>query len=121
MAIVITGLIVWFLPRSSAQEAQSILMPPHSQSPHWDHISILDFGRALPYITDRYMQELAYQWFTAHVDAAEEHGNSEAMLKRNRTMELFHYQLDLSTCQHQNCGWGNPQQDLAIPEDYFLH
>ncbi len=111
---------MWFLPRSFAQGSIGPAAP-RAHSPHWDHINIQDFGRALPYITDRHIQDLTHQWFTAHVDAAEEHGNAEALRKQNTTMELFHYQLDLSTCQHQNCGWGNPQEDLSIPEDYFLH
>jgi hypothetical protein len=121
MAIVVGGLIALFLARSSAQEAHPVLIPPRLHSPHWDHINILDFGRALPYITDPTIQGLAYEWFTAHVDAAEEHNNAAPMQKQNTTMNLFHYQLDLSTCRHHNCGWGNPPEEVPIPEDYFLH
>ena len=116
-----TGFIIVLLPRSAAEDAQSVLLPPRAHSPHWDHIRILDFGRSLPYITDPHIQGLAYEWFTAHVDAAEEHNNAAPMRKHNTTMELFHYHLDLSTCQHANCGWTNPSEDLSIPEDYFLH
>ena len=41
------------------------------------------------------------------------------MRKHNATMELFHYPLNLSTCLHQNSGWGNPLEDVSLP-DYFF-
>lgn len=50
--IVMTGFIIVLLPRSAAEDAQSVLLPPRAHSPHWDHIRILDFSRSLPYITD---------------------------------------------------------------------
>jgi hypothetical protein len=112
--------IIFVLPPLQAN-GQGGPLPPRSESPHWQHINILDFGRALLYITSPQVQATAYEWFTRHVDAAEAHGNAGSFKKNNATIKLFEYRLDLSMCQHQGCGWTERPEDLSLPEEYFLH
>ena len=93
--------------------AQSTIVSPASQSSHWNHINIADFGRALPYQGDASVRATAYQWFGQHVDLAEVTGNAADLRSTNPTMRLFIYQLDLSTFANAD--------SANLPEDYFLH
>jgi hypothetical protein len=93
---------------------------PRPQSPHWDHINVLDFGRGVKYMPAQF-NATANDWFASHVDVAESPiSESKA---RNATMKSFDYGLDLTICQHQSCGYSlPPNPDLAsIPEAFFLH
>lgn len=93
--------------------AQNLVQPPAAQSPHWPHIHIADFGRALPYTGDPAIRTAGYDWFSSHIDLAEAHGNVSEFRSRNPNIQIFAYQLDLYVIQ-------NP--DAAnLPESYFLH
>jgi len=89
--------------------AQSLAEPPAPQSPHWSHINIFDFGRALylgfPSTTEQ-------QWLTSHVDAIEVQGNASNVQAYNPTMKLSSYQLDMSIFAGNTVG---------LAEDWFLH
>ncbi len=93
--------------------AQLVVESPASQSPHWSHITLYDFGRALSYIGDPTAKASAYDWFTQHIDAAESNGNTTDLVTRNPTLKTSVYKLDLSTFA---------STDTAnLPEAYFLH
>jgi hypothetical protein len=114
-ATLFTLLISVMYMSSAASESigQSTLASPASQSSHWSHINIADFGRALPYQGDASIRAAAYQWFGQHVDLAEVTGNATDLRSTNPTMRLFIYQLDLSTFANTD--------SANLPEEYFLH
>jgi hypothetical protein len=93
--------------------AQTTVVSPASQSSHWSHINISDFGRALPFQGDASVRSNAYSWFNQHVDLAEVTGNAADLRSTNPTMRLFIYQLDLSTFANTD--------SANLPEEYFLH
>src|SRR5688500_2432916 len=71
--------------------AQTTVVSPASQSPHWSHINISDFGRAYPYQGDASVRSTAYQWFNEHSDLAEVNGNTTDLRSSNPSMGLFIY------------------------------
>lgn len=97
----------------SESVAQTTIITPASQSSHWSHINIADFGRALPWQADPSVKAAAYNWFGQHVDLAEVTGNATDLRSTNSTMRLFIYQLDLSTFANTD--------SASLPEEYFLH
>lgn len=97
----------------SESVAQTTIVSPASQSPHWSHINISDFGRALPYQGDASVRSTAYNWFNQHSDLAEVNGNTTDLRSSNSSMGLFIYQLDLSTFANTD--------SANLPEEYFLH
>jgi hypothetical protein len=93
--------------------AQTTIVSPASQSSHWSHINIADFGRALPYQGDASIRATAYQWFGQHVDLAEVTGNATDLRSADPSMQLFTYHLDLSAFANTD--------SANLPEEYFLH
>jgi hypothetical protein len=93
--------------------AQSTVVSPAGQSPHWSHINISDFGRALPYQGDASVRSAAYNWFNQHVDLAEVNGNATDLRASNPSMLVQIYHLDLSTFANAD--------SANLPEEYFLH
>ena len=93
--------------------AQNTVVSPAAQSPHWNHINISDFGRALSYQSDVSVRTAAYNWFNQHVDLAEVNGNATDLRSSNPSMGLFIYQLDFSTFANTD--------SANLPEEYFLH
>ena len=93
--------------------AQSLVVSPSPQTPHWNHINVSDFGRALKYQGDASVRSTAYNWFGQHVDLAEVYGNAVDLRAPNPGMRLFIYQLDLSIFANED--------SANLPEEYFLH
>jgi hypothetical protein len=84
------------LTASSAVTASN-LVPPRSQSPHWDDIAISDFARGY-YWSSEPTKDADRQWLAARVDLIE--GNAatdpyvQAMRQWNPTLGVFRYRLD---------------------------
>jgi len=90
--------------------AQSIVEPPAPRSPHWAHINVFDFGRALylgvPSASD-------VEWMASHLDLVEAHGNVPQVRTLNPTIKVSSYQLDMSILQSRAVA--------LTDESWFLH
>ena len=94
----------------AAAETQSLVEPPAPQSPHWSHINIFDFARALSLGTPSTSE---VEWMTSHVDVVEASGNERRLRSLNPTIKFESYQLDQSIIQRL-------AKDLT-DESWFLH
>ena len=90
--------------------AQSLALAPAPQSPHWSHINLFAYARAL-FLSN--VSPDAYQWYLSHLDAVEVHGNGPAIRAKNPTAELFSYQMDLTAFTKDNL--------VGVSEEVFLH
>lgn len=94
----------------AAAETQSLVEPPAPQSPHWSHINIFDFARALSFGTPSTSE---VEWMTSHVDVVEASGNELRLRNLNPSIKFESYQLDQSIIQ-------SLAKDLT-DETWFLH
>ena len=90
--------------------AQSLVLAPAPQSPHWPHINVFSYARSL---FNANLSPSAYQWYTSHLDAIEVQGNGPTVRAHNPTVELFSYQIDMTAFTSDNFS--------GVPEDVFLH
>ncbi|MBM4393590.1 MAG: hypothetical protein FJ090_20895 [Deltaproteobacteria bacterium] len=87
---------------------------------------VLDFGRGLTYIADDSERATAYDAFVPLVDVAEAAVGSDQLAEltaRDPSLTTFSYQLDLTGCQHVDCGGSMPVDTRwdALSESHFLH
>jgi hypothetical protein len=84
-------------PTSGTGHPTPRILPPRTESPHWDHIAISDFARGY-YWSSEPTKDRDRQWLAARVDLIE--GKSardpytEAMRECNPTLAVFQYRLD---------------------------
>lgn len=90
--------------------AQSLVQAPAPQSPHWPHINVFSYARALFKAT---LSPDGYQWYASHLDGVEVQGNGPTVRAKNPTIELFSYQIDMTAFTSDNFS--------GVPEDAFLH
>jgi hypothetical protein len=110
-ALILIGLVMGYLSGSTPSAfAQSLVQVPAPQSPHWSHINVFAYARAL-FLAN--VSPSAYQWYTSHLDAVEVHGNGPTVRAKNPTAELFSYQIDLTAFSRDNLS--------GVPEEVFLH
>lgn len=107
-------------PDSGSDTASDTAAPPSMALP------VLDFGRGLAYIADDAEQAAAYDAFVPLVDVAEAAVGSDqvaALSARDPSLTTFSYQLDLTGCQHVDCGGTMPADTRwdALSEAHFLH
>lgn len=103
-------LIVLILFAPLPVQAQSLVVEPAAQSPHWSHINIFDHARSL------YLASLGatdYEWYVDHLDAIEVHGNGATVRGYNSTSKMFSYWFDKSAYQTDDFS--------GLAEAGFLH
>lgn len=103
-------LIVLILFAPLPVQAQSLVVEPAAQSPHWSHINIFDYARSL------YLASLGatdYEWYVDHLDAIEVHGNGATVRGYNSTSKMFSYWFDKSAYQTDDFS--------GLAEAGFLH
>jgi hypothetical protein len=109
---VLTVAVMFLRFLGGAASAQSLVQDPAAQSPHWSHINLYDFGRAMIYVNEP-DRTISNDWFAQHLDAAEVHGNTSELTTRNPTLKTTVYKLDLTTFINT--------ETASLPEAYFLH
>lgn len=90
--------------------AQSLVVAPAAQSPHWSHINIYDYARSL------FLASLSapnYQWYVDHLDVIEVQGNGATVRGYNPTSKMFSYWFDQSAYQSDDF--------TGLSESAFLH
>jgi hypothetical protein len=118
--------LVGFIIADCASSGEIRPRNPRPNSPHWDHINILDFARGVRWIGNRSVRAKAYGWLAKHVDVASV-DEAERVVKefksRNSSMKSFRYALDLTICRHKGCSWKKSEATWVadLPEEYFLH
>jgi hypothetical protein len=106
---VVAAVLMTMMSGAKAVAAPSLAEPPAPQSPHWSHINIFDFGRAL-YLGAPTSGE--QQWLVSHIDAIEGHNNAAQVRGYNPSIALASYQIDTNIFASAAIG---------LPEEYFLH
>ncbi len=125
-----------FFRPSSTAVAETLLDSAtyRTNSPHWSHINVMDYGSDLRLLPAGNVQQSGYEWYARHIDFMsvamatdsfiESHSTLSAELKAmNSTIKTFGSTLDLTICQHRPCAMDQPVNDLqnAFPEDQYLH
>lgn len=102
-------------------------------SPHYSHINILDFGRAVRWLPYGSIRTEGYRWYAQHVDVMETQMDnatfsggdttSTYIKSLNPSIKTFGYDYDLTMCQHEHCDHTQPPHSLFtnLPEEYYLH
>ena len=107
----------------------------NTNSPHWSHINISDFGRDKGFYASGSIRNSAYEWYARHMDSTEmmmdtfhnrtyeADTKASTMKALNPSMNVFGYDNDLFLCQHVACVEELPVNTAfgEIPEEYFLH
>jgi hypothetical protein len=120
-------------PAARAQSAPAAPAAYDPNSPHWSHIRVADFGRALVNFHPPATQQAAYEWYARHVDLMgggmdaydfDIAGQPSAYVKTlNPTIKTFGYDYDFTMCQSASCNDAlgpNPYHSV-LPEDQYLH
>lgn len=120
-------------PTASAQDFPVGVSTYRTNSPHWPHINVLDFGRAVQWLPSGVIRTAGYEWYARHVDAMEisidrftsPYGSTASTYVKslNPSLETFGYDIDLTMCQHLYCRDENPANTAQnnLPEDQYLH
>ncbi len=106
----------------------------NTNSPHWSHINIADFGTNLRALQPGAIQQAGYEWYASHVDSLTVGMNTfsypdststqaATMKSLNPTINTVGSDIDLFMCEHFGCWKTNATNTNQnnLPEEYYLH
>ena len=122
------------IPLAAAQTSLTNTASYQTNSPHWSHIDILDFGTNVRFIPDTTIRHAGYEWYARHVDSMfinmdtynhqyDANMKATAIKTLNPSISVFGEDLDQYLCQNLACSetLGPNTAVENLPEDYYLH